>query len=194
MAGGFAPHTLPRVWMSQLVGPLLDRTIPMVRATRLERRTRAGALAFLFPIILVAYVLALPVEWFRGWRVAKHNQRIRRELDDGSAALNVSSGYREPALVPAGWLADLVGADRVLIVHFRTERERRIAFCGTAVVALLGADHTLACVLVYRNPPRAHPDVMKTVATATTAPVEHHHWEWEFSDPYGLTVRDERPW
>ncbi|MEZ4314352.1 MAG: hypothetical protein R3F14_40560 [Polyangiaceae bacterium] len=77
---GFRPRTAPFVWVRQLFGWMFESKLPMDSMSMQETRAVAVWVAILFPLVLVAAILAAPIEWWRARRTSLHNRKTQASL------------------------------------------------------------------------------------------------------------------
>jgi len=199
---GIQPRTQPWIWMAQLFGPLFEKNIPMQAQSRYDKRTSAGVLVVLLPVLIVGFVLALPIELWRHLKAKRHNRHLDRLLAAGDVDAPAGS-YREQASpnvdpVTAELLAELRAAERVAVVDYRIEKQARMMFCGSAVVTVTDRGQNLISHSVHRSVPNSQirdgQAIKSIVESMLGAPVEQAYWEWKLGDAYELTERPARPW
>ena len=133
-------------------------------------------LALLLPFVVVAFVLALPLEWYRARRAALHNSNTMQRWS--ALAEGRDGAYREPA-------------ERLLAVDFRIQHRARPAFLGTALFAIGQGQRGLRELTAFRGSPR---DAADGTFLREHLGADLAFWEWELHDPYELTERTARPW
>ena len=188
--------------MLAVIGPWFERAIPLRAQGRHEWRTGAFVFALLLPFLTAALVLAVPFEWLRSRRAARHNAKMQQILAAARGAAGGGEDQTPTALAAAAHataaLSAARAADRLVAINYRIADGARPAFFGVALAAMRGQDQQLVAWTVHRSvPPPDAPDgnaVLVALARTTPCPAEQVHWEWERSNPYELTEHPARPW
>ncbi|MCC6524981.1 MAG: hypothetical protein IT373_20155 [Polyangiaceae bacterium] len=191
-AQGIRPLTEPLGSLASVVGSLFERRVAMVPVDAGgRRRSPAGViLAVGLFCLLVAGIVVLPLELWRGLRASRFRRRMAARWEALRTELG-PSGYRERT-------GPLSRASELVAVDYRVEHDGRACLAGAALVALEGDDERVVWLGVHRGA-RPRPDALDadTLAAALVGaptPVTTAHWTWHLRDPYELEERSARPW
>lgn len=141
------------------------------------------ALALLLPVMLVALVIASPIEWLRSRRLGLHNAAALRRLTAAGQEVGTSP-HRH--------------AEQRVALDFRIEHQGQAVFFGVALVVLtVGGPQLLGCCVHRSIPAEESLDAEGLCRTMTLQGAQAPtvaHWQWSLHDPYDLVERPTRPW